>query len=61
LIESQSNGDFKHYPNSFYDGGKFTNESEIQVDKMLAEGATFIDVEHIQVNLMLNLYLRTQK
>jgi dihydropteroate synthase len=34
---------------------------EIQVDKMLAEGATFIDVEHIQVNLMLNLYLRTQK
>ncbi|MFT5251098.1 MAG: dihydropteroate synthase [Flavobacteriales bacterium] len=33
-------------PNSFYDGGKFTNESEIvvQVDRMLSEGATFIDV-----------------
>jgi dihydropteroate synthase len=33
-------------PNSFYDGGKFTNESEIlaQVDRMLTEGATFIDV-----------------
>ena len=33
-------------PNSFYDGGKFTNEVEIlaQVDRMLTEGATFIDV-----------------
>lgn len=33
-------------PNSFYDGGKFTNESEIlaQVNRMLTEGATFIDV-----------------
>ncbi len=33
-------------PNSFYDGGKYKNESEIlnQVDKMLNEGATFIDV-----------------
>ena len=33
-------------PNSFYDGGKFTKESEIlaQVDRMLTEGATFVDV-----------------
>jgi dihydropteroate synthase len=47
-----------------FDGGKFTNESEIlaQVDKMLAEGATFIDVgAYSSKTLMLNLYLRTQK
>lgn len=33
-------------PNSFYDGGKFTNESEIllQAKKMIFEGATFIDI-----------------
>jgi dihydropteroate synthase len=33
-------------PNSFFDGGRYTNESEIldKVKKMLAEGATFIDV-----------------
>ena len=33
-------------PNSFYDGGKFSNEQEIlaQVKKMLDEGAAFIDV-----------------
>ena len=33
-------------PNSFFDGGKYTNEEEIlhQVEKMLSEGATFIDV-----------------
>ena len=33
-------------PNSFYDGGKFKNESDIlnQVEKMLFEGAAFIDV-----------------
>lgn len=33
-------------PNSFFDGGKHTNENEIlnQVEKMLSEGATFIDV-----------------
>lgn len=33
-------------PNSFYDGGKHSDESSIlgQVAKMLAEGATFIDV-----------------
>ena len=33
-------------PNSFYDGGKYKNEEEIisQVDKMLSEGATFIDI-----------------
>ncbi len=33
-------------PNSFFDGGKYKNESEIlsQVDKMLNEGATFIDI-----------------
>lgn len=33
-------------PNSFYDGGKFINDTEIlnQVEKMLFEGATFIDI-----------------
>ena len=33
-------------PNSFYDGGKYKNESEIlsQVEKMLADGASFIDI-----------------
>jgi len=33
-------------PNSFYDGGKYSDEKVIlhQVEKMLSEGATFIDV-----------------
>lgn len=33
-------------PNSFFDGGKYKNETEIiaQVQKMLSEGATFIDI-----------------
>tara|TARA_B110000046_G_scaffold167334_1_gene184922 strand:- start:18783 stop:19607 length:825 start_codon:yes stop_codon:yes gene_type:complete len=33
-------------PDSFFDGGKYKNETEIlsQVEKMLFEGATFIDV-----------------
>lgn len=33
-------------PNSFYDGGKYSNDISIlnQVEKMLAEGATFIDI-----------------
>lgn len=33
-------------PNSFYDGGKFTVENQIlvQVEKMILEGATFIDI-----------------
>ncbi len=33
-------------PNSFYDGGKYTNEKQClaQVEKMLFEGATFIDI-----------------
>jgi dihydropteroate synthase len=33
-------------PNSFFDGGKFTSDSEIvtQVKRMLDDGATFIDV-----------------
>ncbi len=33
-------------PNSFFDGGKYKNEVEIisQVEKMLSEGATFIDI-----------------
>jgi dihydropteroate synthase len=33
-------------PDSFYDGGKYKNELEIlnQTEKMLSEGATFIDV-----------------
>lgn len=33
-------------PDSFYDGGKYTSDSAVlsQVEKMLADGATFIDV-----------------
>ncbi|TDE07096.1 dihydropteroate synthase [Flavobacterium sandaracinum] len=33
-------------PNSFFDGGKYKNETEIinQVEKMLGDGATFIDI-----------------
>ena len=33
-------------PDSFFDGGKYKNENEIlsQVEKMLSEGATFIDL-----------------
>lgn len=33
-------------PNSFYDGGKFSNEKDIlnRVEKMLLDGATFIDI-----------------
>ena len=33
-------------PNSFFDGGKYKNDSEIlsRVEKMLNEGATFIDI-----------------
>ena len=33
-------------PNSFYDGGKFADEKSmlLQVEKMLTEGATFIDI-----------------
>jgi len=33
-------------PDSFYDGGKYDNEKEVfsQVEKMLTDGATFIDV-----------------
>ena len=33
-------------PNSFYDGGKYKDETQIlnQVEKMLKDGATFIDV-----------------
>ena len=33
-------------PNSFFDGGKYKNETEIlsQVEKMLLDGSTFIDV-----------------
>lgn len=33
-------------PNSFFDGGKYKNESEIvsQVEKMLNDGAAFIDL-----------------
>ncbi|MFV8335885.1 dihydropteroate synthase [Flavobacterium sp. RSP29] len=33
-------------PNSFFDGGKYKNETEIlsQVEKMLLEGANFIDI-----------------
>jgi dihydropteroate synthase len=41
----------------FFDGGKYKNETEIlsQVEKMLLDGATFIDVEPIPANQMQNL------
>jgi dihydropteroate synthase len=33
-------------PNSFFDGGKYNNESDLlnQVGKMISDGATFIDI-----------------
>lgn len=33
-------------PDSFFDGGKYKNEADIlnQTEKMLSDGATFIDV-----------------
>ena len=33
-------------PNSFYDGGKYTNDADVlkQVEQMLFDGADFIDV-----------------
>ena len=33
-------------PDSFYDGGKFKNDKSIliQVEKLLNEGATFVDI-----------------
>ena len=33
-------------PDSFFDGGRYKNDTQIlsQVEKMLTEGATFIDV-----------------
>ena len=33
-------------PNSFFDGGKYKNETELlaQVENMLLDGATFIDI-----------------
>ena len=57
-------------PDSFYDGGKFTAEKEIltQVEKMVKEGADFLDVggystrpgaEEINVNEELNRSVRT--
>ena len=39
-------GVLKLTPDSFYDGGKYQSEKQIlkQVEKMLVEGATFIDL-----------------
>jgi dihydropteroate synthase len=49
-------------PNSFFDGGKYKNETEIlsQVEKMLLDGATFIDVGAIPANQMQNLYRKEE-
>ena len=46
LTEPKIMGILNITPNSFYDGGKFKSESDIlnQVEKMLFEGTTFIDV-----------------
>jgi hypothetical protein len=46
-------------PNSFFDGGKYNNESDLlnQVGKMISDGATFIDML-ILVNLVQSLFQR---
>lgn len=46
LLQPKVMGILNVTPNSFFDGGKFKNESEIlsQVEKMLKDGATFIDI-----------------
>lgn len=46
LVEPKVMGILNVTPDSFYDGGKFTGEYAIlkQVERMLLEGATFIDV-----------------
>ena len=47
-------------PDSFYDGGKYKNESDIlnQAEKMLADGATFIDVGAIHLDQEQNMFLK---
>ena len=46
LITPKVMGILNVTPNSFFDGGKYKNESEMlsQVEKMLEEGATFVDI-----------------
>ncbi len=46
LTTSKVMGILNVTPNSFFDGGKYQNESEIlsKVEKMLNDGATFIDI-----------------
>lgn len=46
LSSSKVMGILNLTPNSFYDGGKFTEEKAIllQVEKMINDGATFIDI-----------------
>lgn len=46
LITPKVMGILNVTPNSFFDGGKYKNETEIlsQVEKMLVEGASFIDI-----------------
>lgn len=46
LSEPKVMGILNITPDSFYDGGKFTNETAVlkQAEKMLMEGATFIDI-----------------
>ena len=46
LITPKIMGILNLTPDSFYDGGKYNNEKEVfsQVEKMLNDGATFIDI-----------------
>ena len=47
-------------PDSFFDGGKYKNEKEIllQTEKMLVEGAAFIDVGDILLDQEPNTFLK---
>jgi dihydropteroate synthase len=58
----KNNGYFECNTQLFFDGGKYKNETEIlsQVEKMLLDGATFIDVGAIPANQMQNLYRKEE-
>jgi len=50
-------------PDSFYDGNKFNNEKKIlnQVEKMLNDGATFIDIGATVQGLGQLIFLKMKK
>ena len=50
-------------PDSFYDGNKFNNEKNIlnQVEKMLNDGATFIDIGAYSSGLEQLIFLKMKK